>query len=104
MEYVGGPGFLFIHFLLSRTFVYPWAMTSRFFKIPITILTWPQGSVADPWHFGVYQDPDPPLFVIDLQEDNKKQILLKKFFCLLLFDGTFTTFFEDKKLKEVTKQ
>ncbi len=29
---------------------------------------------------------------------------LKKFFCLLLFEGTFTSFFKDKKSKEVTKQ
>jgi hypothetical protein len=37
-------------------------------------------SVADPWHFGV--DPDPAIFVIDLQDAKKKQIL-KKFFCFL---------------------
>ncbi len=29
-------------------------------------------------------DPDPAIFVIDLQDANKKQIF-KKFFCLLLF-------------------
>jgi hypothetical protein len=28
----------------------------------------------------------------------------KKFFCLLLFEGTFTSFFKDKSKKEVTKQ
>jgi hypothetical protein len=38
-------------------------------------------------------DPDPAIFVIDL-----------KFFCLLLFDGGFTSFFKDKSPKEVTKQ
>jgi hypothetical protein len=44
-------------------------------------------------------DPDPAFFVIDLK-DAKKQ-----FFCLLLFEGTFTSFFKDKKSqKEVTKQ
>jgi hypothetical protein len=30
--------------------------------------------------------------------------LKKKFFCLLLFEGTFTSFFKDKSQKEVTKQ
>jgi hypothetical protein len=35
--------------------------------------------------------PDPALFVSDLQDANKK------FFCLLLFEGTFTSFFKDKK-------
>ncbi len=43
-------------------------------------------------------DPDPPIFVIDLQDANKKTIL-KKFFCLLLFEGTFTSFFKEKKAK-----
>jgi hypothetical protein len=31
-------------------------------------------------------DPDPAIFVIDLQDANKK---LQKFFCLLLFEGTY---------------
>jgi hypothetical protein len=41
-------------------------------------------------------DPNPAIFIIDLQDANKKLILLKKFFCLLLFEGTF---FIDKKSK-----
>jgi hypothetical protein len=48
-------------------------------------------------------DPDPAIFVLDLQGANKK-LIFKKFFCLLLFKGTFTSFFKDKKSKEVTKQ
>jgi hypothetical protein len=36
-------------------------------------------------------DPDPALFVSDLQKANKK------YFCLLLFEGTFTSFVNDKK-------
>jgi len=40
--------------------------------------------------------PDPALFIIDLQVANKK-LILKKFFCILLFEGTFTSFFKDKK-------
>jgi hypothetical protein len=44
-------------------------------------------------------DPDPAIYVIDLQDANKKLILNKKFFCILLFEGTFTAFLKDKKSK-----
>ncbi len=47
-------------------------------------------------------DPDPAIFVIDLQDANKKLIFFLNF-CLLLFEGTFTSFFKDKKSKKVTK-
>jgi hypothetical protein len=48
-------------------------------------------------------DPDPAIFVIELQDANKE--LIKKKFCwLLLFEGIFTLFLKDKKPKEVTKQ
>jgi hypothetical protein len=46
-------------------------------------------------------DPGPPIFVSDLQEAKKNY--LKKFFCLLLFEGTFTSFFKDKKSKRSHK-
>jgi hypothetical protein len=46
-------------------------------------------------------DPDPAIFFIDLQDANKKQNY--NFFCLLLFEDTFTSFFKDKKSKRVTK-
>jgi hypothetical protein len=49
-------------------------------------------------------DPDPAIFVIDLQDANKKLIFLKRFFFLLLFKGTFTSFFKDKKSKRSYKQ
>ncbi len=39
-------------------------------------------------------DPDPVIFVSDLQGVNKKK---STFFCLLLFEGTFTSFSKDKK-------
>jgi hypothetical protein len=49
-------------------------------------------------------DPDPPIFIIDLQDANKNN-LFKKFFCILLFEGTFTHHFSKRKSqKEVTKQ
>jgi hypothetical protein len=44
-------------------------------------------------------DPDPAIFVIDLQDANKKNKLFY-FFCFLLFEGTFTSFFKDNKSKE----
>jgi hypothetical protein len=46
-------------------------------------------------------DPDPSIFVINLEDANKK--LFFKFFCLLLFECTFTLFFKDKKSKRSHK-
>jgi hypothetical protein len=46
-------------------------------------------------------DPDPAIFVITLQDTNKK--LKNKIFCLLLFEGTFTSFSKDKKSKRSHK-
>jgi hypothetical protein len=46
-------------------------------------------------------DPDPAIFVIDLQDASKKLIFNTNFFCL--FEGTFTSFFKDKKSKRVHK-
>jgi hypothetical protein len=48
-------------------------------------------------------DPDPSVFILDLQDANKKQTFLKKFSCILLFEGTFTSFFKDKKSKRSHK-
>jgi hypothetical protein len=47
-------------------------------------------------------DPDPAIFVPDFQDANKK-LIKKKNFCLLLFEGTFTSFFRDKKSKRSHK-
>ncbi len=49
-------------------------------------------------------DPDPYIFIIDLQAANKKLILKKSFSAQLLFEGTFTSFVKGKKSKNVTKQ
>jgi hypothetical protein len=46
-------------------------------------------------------DPDPAIFVNDLQDANKK---ISKFFCLLIFEGTFTSFFKHKKSKRSHKK
>jgi hypothetical protein len=43
---------------------------------------------------GSGSDPDSAIFVIDLQDANKKLKNKKKFFNLLLFEGTFTSFFK----------
>jgi hypothetical protein len=37
-------------------------------------------------------DLDPAIFGIDLQDANKKTNFLTRFFCLLLFEGTFHNF------------
>jgi hypothetical protein len=34
-------------------------------------------------------DPGPAIFVIDLEDTNKKLIFLKEFFCFVLFEDTF---------------
>jgi hypothetical protein len=50
-------------------------------------------------------DPDPAIFVIELQDTNKKLIFKKEFICLLLFEGIFLYYFlKIKSPKEVTKQ
>jgi hypothetical protein len=43
-------------------------------------------------------DPDSSIFINDLQDANKKEFK-KNCSCILLFEGTFTSFFKDKKLK-----
>jgi hypothetical protein len=45
--------------------------------------------------------PDPAIFVFDLQNADKKNF--STFFCLLLFEDTFASFFKMKSHKEVTK-
>jgi hypothetical protein len=44
-------------------------------------------------------DPDPVIFVIDLQDANRN-LIFKKVFCLFLFEGTF---FKDEKSKRSHK-
>jgi hypothetical protein len=65
---------------------------------------------ADPCLLLMDSDPDPDadpgsaIFVIDLQDANKKQIFFDKFLYLLHFEGTFTLFSKKKSQNEVTKQ
>ncbi len=52
---------------------------------------WYGSGSADPCLWQMDPDTDPAIFFIDLQEANKK-LILKKFFCLLLFEGTLHHF------------
>jgi hypothetical protein len=47
-------------------------------------------------------DLDPAISVIDLQDAIKK-LFFSKFFSVLLFESTFTSFFKEKNHKEVSK-
>ncbi len=99
-------------------FTNPWSRSKKGTGYRIRIRNTTTGttiysSVTDPWHFGGgsgsadpclwLMDPDPAIFVIDLQDASKKQIFWHNFFCLLLFEATFTSFSKDKKSKRVTK-
>jgi hypothetical protein len=46
----------------------------------------------------MYPDPDSAIFGIDPQDANKTLLFLN-FFCLLLFEGIFTSLFKYKKSK-----
>jgi hypothetical protein len=50
-----------------------------------SMTVWGGSGSADPCLWLVNSDPDPAIFVIDLQDASKKL-----FFCLLLFKATFT--------------
>jgi hypothetical protein len=83
-------------------------------------LNTPESSVAYLWNFGA--DPDPRIHTSDLWiririrmqililpfssatfKTSTKKIFSPKFFCLLLFDVTFQSFYKEKSHKEVTK-
>jgi hypothetical protein len=49
-------------------------------------------------------DPDPAIFVIDLQDANKKQIFFRQVFLLFYFLKVHLHHFQIKSQKEVTKQ
>jgi hypothetical protein len=51
----------------------------------------------------MHPDPDRAMFVIDLQDANKKLIFSPKFFRLFLFEDTFASFFKDEKSKRSHK-
>jgi hypothetical protein len=49
-------------------------------------------------------DPNPAIFVIDLQDaSKKKKPNFNTIFCILHFEGTFISFSKDKKSTIVTK-
>ncbi len=71
-------------------------------------------SVPDPWHFWCWSgsadpclwlmDPDPPIFVIDFQDANKKLIFKKRFSAYYFLKVHIHHFSKIKSPKEVTKQ
>ncbi len=67
------------------------------------ILVWIRNRIWNPGSMPLTNGSGSAIFVTDLQDASKKQIFLHNFFCLLLFEGTFTLFFKDKKSKRVTK-
>jgi hypothetical protein len=48
-------------------------------------------------------DPDPAIFLTDLQDANKKLIFYLKVFCLLLLEGAHTSFSKIKSQKRSHK-
>jgi hypothetical protein len=54
----------------------------------------PRIHASDKWIRIRILDPDPAIFVIDLQDASKKLIFNTIFFCLLLLEATFTSFFK----------
>jgi hypothetical protein len=49
-----------------------------------------------------YADPDPSIIIVDFQDANRK-LIYKKIFCILLFEGSFTSFFEDESKRSHKK-
>ncbi len=56
---------------------------------------------TNPCFWLIDPDADPSIFIIDLQDANKK--LFKKVFLHISFEGTFTSFCKDKKSKRSHK-
>ncbi len=49
-------------------------------------------------------DPDPSILIINLQDANNKNCFLTSFSAYyILLEGTFTSFFKDKKSKRIHK-
>ncbi len=74
-----------------------------------------EGSVADPWHFGVdpdpclwlmdqdpYSDPDPVIWSLTFKTPTKTTFK-KEFLCMLLFEDRCTSFVKEKKVKRSHK-
>ena len=58
---------------------------------------WCESGSPDPCLWLMDPDPDPSISIINLQDANKKIILKKRFFCILHFEGSFSSFFKGKK-------
>ncbi len=89
--------FAYFKYYLGSSIVYERTVL-RIHDILVWIRIWdPRIHASKDWL--IDPDPDPAIFVIDLlQQDANKKFNLK-FFCWLLFEGIFTSFFKDKKSK-----
>ncbi len=63
-----------------------------------SVTFWYGSGSANPYLWLADSDPDPAIFVSDLQD------VFSTYFCLLLFEATYTSFFKDKKSLKITKQ
>ncbi len=61
-------------------------------------------SVVDPWHFGTVTDPDPGIFVSDLQDDDLKLLFFLRFFAYYFLKLHLHHYSKLKSYKEVTEQ
>ncbi len=58
---------------------------------------WCGSGSGNPYLWLMDPDADPSIFIIDLQDANKKLICFNKFSCIIHFKGTFTSFSKVKK-------
>jgi hypothetical protein len=73
--------------------------SSAFYRFQTFVL---KSSAVDPCLWPMNPDPDPAIFVLDLQDANKK-LFFKKFLSLLLLKVHLYNFSKVKSHKEVTK-
>ncbi len=92
------------HIPITSKMIWIWIriLVKSWIRIRIGVTT----SVADLWHFGVDPDadPDPAIFVIDLQDANKKLIFLTSFSAYYFLKVHLHHFSKIKNQKDVTKQ
>ncbi len=71
---------------------FPWQWANK--ELRALMFYTDKSSIGDPWNFGT--DPDPRIHA----SDKNKKYFIRKFFWLLLYEGTFTLFFKDKNKKK----
>ncbi len=102
------------HWLCNWTQTCPDNLTHYTGSLAFVNSVYARSSVVDPWHFITDLDPlirdpasdpdqDPSFFVSGWQGANKMQVFFQNFFCLLLFEGTFTSILKVKKSNRTHK-